>query len=87
MKRPQPIIDRVPRPAVMRSHNSCPQSARREALLAEHYRAERRMSAEQLANAVSGLGLRYTRTQVSNLESGRVTMSSCFPVRTSSRSR
>lgn len=29
------------------------------------------MSAEQLAEAISTLGLRYTRTQVSNLESGR----------------
>lgn len=29
------------------------------------------MSAEQLAGAVSALGLRYTRTQVTNLESGR----------------
>lgn len=29
------------------------------------------MSAEQLAEAVSALGLRYTRTQVTNLESGR----------------
>lgn len=36
-----------------------------------HYRRERHMSAEQLAEAVSALGLRYTRTQVTNLESGR----------------
>lgn len=36
-----------------------------------HYREKRRLSAEQLAEAVSNLGLRYTRTQVSNLESGR----------------
>lgn len=36
-----------------------------------HYRNRRGMSAEQLAEAVSNLGLRYTRTQVSNLESGR----------------
>lgn len=36
-----------------------------------HYRTKRRLSAEQLAEAVSNLGLRYTRTQVSNLESGR----------------
>lgn len=37
-----------------------------------HYRTRRGgMSAEQLAEAVSIMGLRYTRTQVSNLESGR----------------
>ncbi|MGH4009779.1 MAG: helix-turn-helix transcriptional regulator [Pseudonocardiaceae bacterium] len=36
-----------------------------------HYRKERHMSAEQLAHAVSALGLRYTRTQVTNLETGR----------------
>jgi transcriptional regulator with XRE-family HTH domain len=35
------------------------------------YREKRRMSAEQLAESISTLGLRYTRTQVSNLESGR----------------
>jgi transcriptional regulator with XRE-family HTH domain len=35
------------------------------------YREERRMSAEHLAEAISTLGLRYTRTQVSNLETGR----------------
>lgn len=36
-----------------------------------HYREQRHMSAAQLADAVSALGLRYTRTQVTNLESSK----------------
>ena len=39
--------------------------------LIKGYRKARQLSAERLAEGVSELGLRYTRTQVTNLESGR----------------